>query len=59
MRRGVNVPYFGPGTNPDVLRGWALTVEGLGFDLLMMGGAGHGGGALEPARIKTIDPERS
>ncbi len=36
MRLGVNVPNFGPGTNPDVLRRWALTVEGLGFDLLMM-----------------------
>ena len=36
MRLGVNVPNFGPGTNPDVLRRWALTVEGLGFVLLMM-----------------------
>ena len=36
MRLGVNVPNFGPGTNPDVLRRWALTVEGLGFYLLMM-----------------------
>ena len=36
MRFGVNVPNFGPGTRPDVLRRWALTVEGLGFDLLMM-----------------------
>ncbi len=36
MRLDVNVPNFGPGTNPDVLRRWALTVEGLGFDLLMM-----------------------
>ena len=36
MRLGVNVPNFGPGTNPDVLRRWALTVEGPGFDLLMM-----------------------
>ena len=35
-RLGVNVPNFGPGTNPDVLRRWALTVEGLGFDLLMV-----------------------
>jgi alkanesulfonate monooxygenase SsuD/methylene tetrahydromethanopterin reductase-like flavin-dependent oxidoreductase (luciferase family) len=32
----VNVPNFGPGTDPDVLRRWALTVEGLGFDLLMV-----------------------
>ena len=32
----MNVPNFGPGTNPDVLRRWALTVEGLGFDLLMV-----------------------
>ncbi|MEV1241997.1 LLM class flavin-dependent oxidoreductase [Nonomuraea sp. NPDC050022] len=36
MRIGVNVPNFGPGTNPDVLRGWARTVEGLGYDLLML-----------------------
>ncbi len=36
MRLGVNVPNFGPGTDPEVLRRWALTVEGLGFDLLMM-----------------------
>jgi len=33
---GVNVPNFGPGTNPRVLRDWAQTVEGLGFDLLMI-----------------------
>ena len=33
---GVNVPNFGPGTDPGVLRGWAQTVEGLGFDLLMV-----------------------
>ena len=36
MRLGVNVPNFGPGTNPEVLRRWALTAEGLGFDLLMV-----------------------
>ncbi|MDQ3787968.1 MAG: LLM class flavin-dependent oxidoreductase [Actinomycetota bacterium] len=33
---GVNVPNFGPGTRPEVLRDWARTVEGLGFDLLMV-----------------------
>jgi alkanesulfonate monooxygenase SsuD/methylene tetrahydromethanopterin reductase-like flavin-dependent oxidoreductase (luciferase family) len=33
---GVNVPNFGPGTDPGVLRRWAQTVEGLGFDLLMV-----------------------
>jgi alkanesulfonate monooxygenase SsuD/methylene tetrahydromethanopterin reductase-like flavin-dependent oxidoreductase (luciferase family) len=33
---GVNVMNFGPGTNPDVLRRWAQTVEGLGFDLLLV-----------------------
>ncbi len=32
----MNVPNFGPGTSPEVLRRWALTVEGLGFDLLMV-----------------------
>ena len=36
MRLGVNVPIFGPGTEPGVLRCWAQTVEGLGFDLLMI-----------------------
>jgi hypothetical protein len=36
VRLGVNVPNFGPGTDPDLLRRWALTVEGLGFDLLMV-----------------------
>lgn len=36
MRLGVNLPNFGPGTTPDVLRRWAQTVEGLGFDLLMV-----------------------
>jgi alkanesulfonate monooxygenase SsuD/methylene tetrahydromethanopterin reductase-like flavin-dependent oxidoreductase (luciferase family) len=36
VRIGVNVPNFGPGTEPDVLRRWAQTVEGLGFDLLMV-----------------------
>jgi alkanesulfonate monooxygenase SsuD/methylene tetrahydromethanopterin reductase-like flavin-dependent oxidoreductase (luciferase family) len=36
VRLGVNVPNFGPGTSPEVLRRWALTVEGLGFDLLMV-----------------------
>ena len=33
---GVNVPNFGPGTGPGLLRRWAQTVEGLGFDLLMI-----------------------
>lgn len=33
---GVNVPNFGPGTSPAVLRDWARTVEDLGFDLLMV-----------------------
>jgi probable F420-dependent oxidoreductase len=36
MRLGVNVPNFGPGTDPGMLRGWAQTVEGLGYDLLMV-----------------------
>ncbi len=36
MQIGVNVPNFGPGTDPGVLRAWARTVEGLGFDLLMV-----------------------
>ena len=36
MRLGVNVPNFGPGTDPGVLREWARVVEGLGFDLLMV-----------------------
>ncbi|MEU4606274.1 LLM class flavin-dependent oxidoreductase [Kribbella sp. NPDC023972] len=36
MELGVNVPNFGPGTNPARLRDWARTVEGLGYDLLMV-----------------------
>jgi alkanesulfonate monooxygenase SsuD/methylene tetrahydromethanopterin reductase-like flavin-dependent oxidoreductase (luciferase family) len=36
MQLGVNVPNFGPGTDPGVLREWARIVEGLGFDILMM-----------------------
>jgi alkanesulfonate monooxygenase SsuD/methylene tetrahydromethanopterin reductase-like flavin-dependent oxidoreductase (luciferase family) len=36
VRIGVNVPNFGPGTNPGLLGDWAQTVEGLGFDLLMV-----------------------
>ncbi|MFF2196989.1 LLM class flavin-dependent oxidoreductase [Streptomyces sp. NPDC058157] len=36
MKIGVNVLNFGPGTDPGVLRAWAHTVEGLGFDLLMV-----------------------
>jgi probable F420-dependent oxidoreductase len=36
VRLGVNVPNFGPGTDPGRLRDWAQTVEGLGFDLLMV-----------------------
>lgn len=36
MRVGVNVPNFGPGTDPGMLRRWAQIVEGLGFDLLML-----------------------
>ncbi|MET7969439.1 LLM class flavin-dependent oxidoreductase [Micromonospora sp. NPDC005305] len=32
----MNVPNFAPGTDPDLLRQWAQTVEGLGFDLLMV-----------------------
>ncbi|MGH8867446.1 MAG: LLM class flavin-dependent oxidoreductase [Actinomycetes bacterium] len=36
MRIGVNVPNFGPGTDPGALLRWAQTVEGLGFDLLML-----------------------
>ena len=36
MRLGVNVPNFGPGTSPATLARWAQTVEGLGFDLLMV-----------------------
>jgi alkanesulfonate monooxygenase SsuD/methylene tetrahydromethanopterin reductase-like flavin-dependent oxidoreductase (luciferase family) len=36
MELGVNVPNFGPGTNPARLRDWARVVEGLGYDLLMV-----------------------
>src|ERR1700678_1627766 len=33
---GVNVPNFGPGTTPGVLRRWAQPGGGLRFDLLMV-----------------------
>ena len=71
MRLGVNVPNFGPGTNPDVLRRWALTVEGLGFDLLMMSdqettrpetawqALATVAGRWNQQESKDIDPERS
>ncbi|MCM2422961.1 LLM class flavin-dependent oxidoreductase [Streptomyces sp. RKAG293] len=36
MKIGVNILNFGPGTDPGLLRSWAQTVEGLGFDLLML-----------------------
>ncbi|MGC4941716.1 LLM class flavin-dependent oxidoreductase [Kribbella sp. DT2] len=36
MQLGVNVPNFGPGATPDRLLAWARTVEGLGYDLLLM-----------------------
>jgi probable F420-dependent oxidoreductase len=36
VKIGVNVPNFGPGTDPGKLRAWAHLVEGLGFDLLMV-----------------------
>lgn len=36
MHLGVNVPNYGPGTDPGVMREWARLVEGLGFDILMM-----------------------
>lgn len=36
MKIGVNVLNFGPGTDTGALRNWAQTVEGLGFDLLMV-----------------------
>ena len=36
MQFGVNVPNFGPGTDPGVLREWARVVAGLEFDLLMV-----------------------
>ncbi len=36
MQLGVNVPNFGPGTDPHLLARWAQTMEQMGFDLLMM-----------------------
>ncbi|MGW6390946.1 LLM class flavin-dependent oxidoreductase [Streptomyces sp. NPDC055103] len=36
MKIGVNILNFGPGTDPGVLRAGARTVEGLGYDLLMV-----------------------
>ncbi|SEE14062.1 TIGR03619 family F420-dependent LLM class oxidoreductase [Streptomyces sp. TLI_105] len=36
MKIGVNILNFGPGADPVILRSWAQTVEGLGYDLLML-----------------------
>ena len=36
MRIGVNIPNFGPGTDPGVLRRWAATVEDLGYGMLVV-----------------------
>jgi alkanesulfonate monooxygenase SsuD/methylene tetrahydromethanopterin reductase-like flavin-dependent oxidoreductase (luciferase family) len=36
MQLGVNVPNFGPGTDPGILREWARLAEGLGFGALMV-----------------------
>ncbi|MET8371229.1 LLM class flavin-dependent oxidoreductase [Micromonospora profundi] len=36
MEIGVNVPNFAQGTEPEVLRRWGQTVEGLGFDMLLV-----------------------
>jgi alkanesulfonate monooxygenase SsuD/methylene tetrahydromethanopterin reductase-like flavin-dependent oxidoreductase (luciferase family) len=36
VKLGVNVPNFGPGTDPGRLRDWAQTVEGLGYDRLLV-----------------------
>lgn len=36
MKLAVNVPNFGPGTDPDMLLRWAQVVEALGYDLLML-----------------------
>ncbi|MEU0852955.1 LLM class flavin-dependent oxidoreductase [Streptomyces flaveolus] len=36
MQLGVNVPNFGPGTDPGILREWARLTEGLGFGALMV-----------------------
>jgi len=36
MHLGVNIPNYGPGTDPGVLREWGQITEGLGFDLLMV-----------------------
>ncbi|MFE5593223.1 LLM class flavin-dependent oxidoreductase [Streptomyces sp. NPDC056549] len=36
MKIGVNILNFGPGADPGTLRDWAQTVEGLGYDLLML-----------------------
>lgn len=36
MQLGVNVPDFGPGTDPGVLRDWARITEELGYGLLMV-----------------------
>ena len=36
MKLGLNVPNFGPGTDPDTLVGWVRFAEDAGFELAMM-----------------------
>lgn len=36
MKLGLNVPNFGPGTDPDTLLGWVRFAERAGFELAMM-----------------------
>lgn len=36
MKLGLNVPNFGPGTDPESLAGWLRFAENSGFDLAMM-----------------------
>ncbi|MGW2032964.1 LLM class flavin-dependent oxidoreductase [Streptomyces sp. NPDC001356] len=36
MQLGVNIPNFGPGTDPGILREWARIAEGLRFGALMV-----------------------
>ena len=35
MKLGVNLINFGPSASADVLRGWALLAEGLGYHAIM------------------------
>ena len=63
MQLGVNVPNFGPGTGPGLLRQWAQTVEGLGFEgrpqlVARLRGSGGGKSLLLNGHIDVVPARR-